>query len=392
MGDSRVVSTVRPPVSPKRLIGPALLVALVAAVGGGIYWSHAQQGPGALPAPTAEAKTLIRGVVGSEKMAFFADARVQAALAQNGFSVQVDKAGSREIASLPGLKDYDFAFPAGEPAAVKIQTTLGKSKSVVPFYSVMTVASFKPIAKILEANGLVKQEQGFYYILDMRGLLQLTAEGKRWKDLKGSEAYAISRSVLINSTDVRKSNSAAMYLAIASYAFNNEAVVENEAQVEAVLPKVAPLFLRQGFQDASSAGPFEDYKLIGMGKAPLVMVYEAQFFEALIGNEPLANKEQMVLLYPRPTVFAKQVFIPISGNGERLAALLESDATLQKLAAEYGWRTKQPQVQAEVWKEHGVQAPADLVDIINPPRFEMMEALIEGIEQQTQGTSAGVKP
>ena len=75
----------------------------------------------------------------------------------------------------------------------------------------------------------------------------------------------------------------------------------------------------------------------------------------------------MVLLYPRPTVFAKQELIPISPNGERLAALLENDASLQRLAAEYGWRTKQPQVQAEVWKSHHVQAPVDLVDIVNPP-------------------------
>ena len=263
------------PAAPKRLLGPVLLALLMAGVGGGIYWSHHHQQQTALAAPGTDQKVLVRGVVGSEKIDFFADPRVQAALAQNGFNVQVDKAGSREMASLPGLKDYDFAFPAGEPAAVKIQTTLGKSKSSVPFYTVMTVASWKPIARILEANGLVKQEQGFYYILDMRGLLQLSVDGKRWKDLKDSDDYAISRSVLINSTDVRTSNSAAMYLAIASYAFNGDAVVENEAQVQAVLPKVAPLFLKQGFQDSSSAGPFDDYKLIGMGKAPLVMIYEA---------------------------------------------------------------------------------------------------------------------
>ena len=372
---------------PKRKLGPVLLVVLIAAVGGGIYWSNRAQVQQAI-STTVQQKALVRGVVGSEKSAFFADPRVVAALDKQGFGVQVDKAGSREIANLPGLKEYDFAFPAGEPAAVKIQTTLGKTKSVTPFYSVMTVASFKPIAKILEANGLVKQEQGFFYILDMRAFLQLSVDGKRWKDLKDSGAYPISRSVLLSSTDVRKSNSAAMYLAIASYAFNGESVVENEQQVQAVLPKVAPLFLKQGFQDASSAGPFEDYKLIGMGKTPMVMIYEAQFFEELIKNEALANKDQMVLLYPRPTVFAKQVFIPISADGERLGTLLETDPELQKLAAEYGWRTKLPAAQAEVWKARGVTAPQDLVDIINPPRYEMVEALIQGIEQQSSATGA----
>jgi hypothetical protein len=370
----------------RRALGPVLLVVLVAAVGGGIWWSHQQQAQPALTTQVQE-KGLIRGVVGSEKMAFFADPRVQAALGKQGLVVTVDKAGSREIATLPKLKSYDFAFPAGEPAAVKIQQTLGTGKSSVPFYTVMTVATWKPIVRILEANGLVRQDGGFYYILDMRGFLQLAVEGKRWKDLKASDAYAINRSVLISSTDVRTSNSAAMYLSIASYVFNDEAVVENEAQVRDVVPRVAPLFLKQGFQENSSAGPFEDYKLIGMGKAPLVMVYEAQFLEEMIKNEPLANRDQMVLLYPRPTVYAKQQFIPISAAGEKLGAVLESDAELQQLAAEYGWRTKQPQIQATVWKDKAVKAPDNLVDIINPPRYDIVEALIGGVEQISQGNA-----
>ncbi len=38
-------------------------------------------------------------------------------------------------------------------------------------------------------------------------------------------------------------------------------------------------------------------------------------------------------------------------------------------------------------KDKGVTAPQDLVDIINPPRFEIVEALIQGIEQTTQGST-----
>jgi hypothetical protein len=42
---------------------------------------------------------------------------------------------------------------------------------------------------------------------------------------------------------------------------------------------MSSLFLRQGFQESSSAGPFEDDTTMGMGKAPLVMIYESQFLE-----------------------------------------------------------------------------------------------------------------
>ncbi|AXQ29932.1 hypothetical protein D0B54_15145 [Solimonas sp. K1W22B-7] len=361
-----------------------MLVVLAAAVAGGIYWSYRDKHAEALPAPQAERLAQVRGAIGSEKLPFFSDTRVQQALARHGLQLTVEKHGSREIAALPDLKSYDFAFPAGEPAAVKIQEISGKRQSYTPFYTVMVIASWRPIAKILEANGLAREEGGHYYIVDMKGLLELSAQARRWKDLKDSQAYPVSRSVLISSTDVRKSNSAAMYLSLASYLFNDEAVVQTEAEVQAVAPKVAPLFWRQGFQDNTSLGPYDDYKTIGMGKAPMVMIYEANFIEDRIKQTPLVNADQMVLLYPRPTVYTKQVFIPLSAQGERLGALLETDPELQKLAAEYGWRTRQPQAQTEVWKARQVQAPEQLVDTINPPRFEIVESLIGAVETLKQ--------
>jgi len=366
--------------SPRRW-APALTALLVAGVLAGIAWSALNKranDPG-----IASADTPVKGLVGSEKVAFFADPRVQAALKRQGLTVSVQKAGSREIATHPDLKTADFAFPAGEPAGAKIQEVTKTAKFSVPWYTVMTVASWKPIAGILATNGIARQENGHWYILDLKGLLALSESGTRWKDLKGSADYAIGRTVLVSTTDVQKSNSAAMFLSLASYLFNGDNVVQNEAQVAGVLPKVAPLFLKQGFQDNSSAGPFEDYTLMGAGKTPLVMIYEAQFIETLVrATQPggaLANREQMVLMYPRPTIYAKQVFIPLTAAGERLGALLETDADLLKVAAEYGWRTRDTAGQMAAWKTAGVAVPADLNDVVSPPRYEIVEALIAGI-------------
>ena len=90
-------------------------------------------------------------------------------------------------------------------------------------------------------------------------LLAMAGKGTRWRDLKASGAFATGKAVLPASTDVRSSNSAAMYLALASYVLNGQQVVQSPADLERVMPQVAPLFLRQGFQESSSAGPFEDY-------------------------------------------------------------------------------------------------------------------------------------
>jgi hypothetical protein len=40
---------------------------------------------------------------------------------------------------------------------------------------------------------------------------------------------------------------------------------------------VQQLFLKQGFVENLSEGPFENYLLMGVGKAPLVMIYESQY-------------------------------------------------------------------------------------------------------------------
>lgn len=65
--------------------------------------------------------TAVTGLIGSEKAPFFADERVQKALARHRLQVTVQKAGSREIATRPDLRSFGFAFPAGVPGAEKIQ-------------------------------------------------------------------------------------------------------------------------------------------------------------------------------------------------------------------------------------------------------------------------------
>jgi hypothetical protein len=249
-----------------------------------------------------------------------------------------------------------------------------------PFFTPMVLASWKKLIPLLETNGVVREQDGTYYVIDMRRLLQMTEDGTRWRDLKGNNVYDTGRAVLISSTDVRTSNSAAMYMALASYIFNDSNIVQSDEDIAKVLPKVAPLFLKQGYLETSSSGPFEDYVSMGMGKAPLVMVYESQFLEYQ-GKLSTPNAE-MVLLYPRPTVFTKHVFVPFNDSGARVGEALEGDPELQRLAAEYGYRGADPGHFAEFLKQKKLFAPATLDDVVDPPTFESMEHMIEGIARQ----------
>jgi hypothetical protein len=125
-----------------------------------------------------------------------------------------------------------------------------------PFYTPMAVATFKPIAQLLRKAGLATPLADGYWRFDMKRYLDLVGKETRWNQLPGNQTYPANKSLLLASPDVRTSNSAAMYLAIASYVRNGDHVVENAAQGDRLVDQVAPLFLRQGFGPGGCAyGP-----------------------------------------------------------------------------------------------------------------------------------------
>src|SRR5262245_31074995 len=351
----------------KRILGPLLLILLLAGVGWGIWRSVGES-------LRNRNVVTVRGLVGSEKVPYLTDARVLALLRRHGLELQVEKAGSREMAARTDLVKYDFAFPAGAPAAIKLMQQTGVKKSYNPFFTPMAIASWRPIVAVLATNGVVRQTGDSTFILDMHKLLAVLRGGTRWQALPGNSQYAIVKSVLVSTTDVRSSKSAAMYLSLTSYVANGDNVVQNRMEANRVVPALADLFRKQGFQEASTAGPFEDYLTMGMGKAPLVLIYEAQFIQQLMEHGP--GNPDMVLLYPQPTVFTKHTLVPLTARGDSLGVLLETNVDLQHLAAEYGLRTVDAGYAAELWHRKGVRVPAQLIDVIDPPSYEVLEHMI----------------
>ena len=329
------------------------------------------------------AAVTVRGVIGSEKQSFFDDAEVKAAFRAQGLDVVVDTAGSRQIATGTDLSKYDFAFPAGVTAGQKIKLDHRTNTSYEPFYSPLVVASFRPIAELLVANGIAARS-GATYTLDMAKYEDLVAQGKRWSDLANNTVYQTSKAILVSSTDVRTSNSAASYLAIASYVANKNNIVQDQAQANAVLPIVEPLFLKQGFTETSSAGPFDDYLSIGVGKTPLVMIYESQFVARAAANDGSIGKD-MVLMYPSPTLLSKHTLVPLKPGGDRVGRLLQGDSTLQRLEIKYGFRTPNAAQFKQFASAHSVNLPDSLVNVVDPPTYEVQEYMISSIEKKIGG-------
>lgn len=365
----------------RRVLGPALAIIMAAGIAAAVYVSHGRQAEEQARQEAAAAIVEIKGMIGSEKESFFADPRVGELLAAKGLRVKVEKVGSREIAARD-FAGYDFAFPAGSPAAITLQRKAGAKQVYPTFFTPMAIASWAILVPLLEKEGVIRKVANAYFIIDMKRLLALSEKGVRWRDLKDNTVFATGKSILINSTDVRKSNSAAMYLALASYIANDNNVVNDNEQVAKVLPFVTSLFLRQGLQESSSAGPFEDYTTMGVGKAPLVMIYESQFLE--YQSKRARPNPDMVLFYPQPTLYTKHVLVPFTSNGVRLGEALANDPELQKMAAQYGYRTASLEYFADFLKTKNLQAPTTLVDVIDPPSYENLERMIQAIEKKLQ--------
>ena len=330
--------------------------------------------------------TQLHGVIGSEKRAYFEDPDVVTRLEELGYRVSVTTAGSRQIATTTDIAEQDFVFPSSAPATQKVREQ-GSGYSVdFPFFTPMAVASWKPIADLLVAEGVVSEQNGAY-TLDVNKYMDLARSGKRWRDL--GEAYPSPRNVQIRSTDIRTSNSAAMYLSLLAWEVA-ERDPERRDDVVFLIDEIAPFFTAQGYSEASSSGPFTDYLSQGMGAAPMVMVYEAQF----LGEQMRPNsriRDDMVLLHLSPTVLANHGIVGVSAGGKELGRLLSNDPQLQQLAARHGFRPANSGSLADELADRGFDAPSDYVNSIDPPSYDRLEQLIDGVGQRYAGAPAPVK-
>ncbi|MGZ0148401.1 three-helix bundle dimerization domain-containing protein [Kribbella sp. WER1] len=324
----------------------------------------------------------VSGVIGSEKRAYFEDPDVKAALAKHGFEVKVDTAGSREIATTVDLGKYDFAFPSSSTAAERIlQPTSGRpavsGKKYAVFSSPMAIATFQPIVDLLSASGIARKVNGTWYF-DVRKYVDLAKANWRWTNIRGNTTYPVNKRILITTTDPRTSNSAAMFLSIVTYVANHNSVVQSAADEQKVLPLVAPLFVNQGYTDNSSEGPFDDYLSLGMGKSPMVNIYEAQFVEAAVEHK---LKPGMVLMYPSPTVQSKHTLVSLNANGEKLGGLLSTDPDLQRLAARHGFRTADESQFANVVNQRNIPVAKDVIDVADTPTYDTLEQLLDAVSK-----------
>ncbi len=369
-------------------------VVLLAALGGAVFLAlrgtqqeqlaSGQNPTLSLPGLRGLQTVELTGVIALDVEPYFKDQRVIKALADNGFKLNVTRIGSRDMAQRVAQSGGpDFMFPSGIVAANQILDAAKRVNQTgtqyTPFYTPMVIASWKPIAGILQANGLATPLTGGAYSVDLTKLVALMQAKTRWKDMKASTAFEVNKSVLVSTTDVRKSNSGAMYLALAAYALNNNELPVDRATAELVAKKAAELFKRQGYQENYVNGNFDDYVAIGIGKTPMAFIYENQMIAYAL-SKPVAP--DMTLLYPNPTIVNKVVFVAMNERSKRLGELLTTHATLLGIGLEYGFRSSDSAAFLQKVQTAKLGVDEKLNNLIDPPSFETMSLMIDVVTRE----------
>lgn len=362
----------------------SILGAFVIGTGITVYLSHQDTKKEKLQLQQQNEVIELSGLISLDVEDFLNDSRVIQILNENKIKLKLKKVGSRDMPNQVIDNSYDFAFPSGIVAGNKIQDTLKKAKldfsASNVYYSPMIIGSYQDTSDILVKNKLAVNTTPMVYEVDMSKLIPLMKEKKKWADLQFNQAYNFNKSILVYTTDVRKSNSSAMYLALASYIENNSEVITDNVTAEKVASTVADLYKRQGYQENFVSGNFDDYKQ-GAGKSPLAFIYEFQMYRYAVTNKKL--KQGMTVMYPSPTITNKEVFISLKPNAQKLLDLLTNNQKLQHIAAEYGFRTNSNIDEfVKIAKENGLVLQADVRNQIDPPSFEIMNTMINTISAQ----------
>ena len=104
-------------------------------------------------------------------------------------------------------------------------------------------------------------------------------------------------------------------------------------KVDEILPQLQAIFGKLGYMETSSSDLFSQFLRMGVGATPIAAGYESQIIEyaMLHPDEYEAVRDDIVVLYPAPTVWSAHVLIALDDAGKTLIRGLQ-DEGVQKLA------------------------------------------------------------
>ena len=351
----------------KKIAGLILLVVLMAVIGG-IYFV------------TGNAPRIVNvdGYVGGEKIELLEDEEVQSVFEEKyGLNVDYSRAGSLDMMTAD-LSGRDYLFPSSSIALEYYEDLHGSPvQSEIVLNTPIVLYTHQIVLDAFESQGLITTDGDIHYI-DMAGLLELIQNGAQWSDIGLPELYG---RVSVDTTDPSKSNSGNMFAALVANVLNEGQTV-TEADLAAILPELQDIFGKLGYMETSSSDLFSQFLRMGVGAEPIIAGYESQLIEyaAIYPDEYDRIRDDVVMLYPTPTVWSAHVMIALDENGQILLNAMQ-DEEVQDLAwTKHGFRTGNYGDIADSGSIPADGVASSITQVAQVPSYDVMKVIIEQLE------------
>lgn len=344
-----------------KLIGALILAAVV--VMSGLFMVFTRN---------SEARTL-SGYLGGEKIGLFEDEEIADYIKKN-YHLRFDysRAGSLDMVTAD-LLGRDYLFPSSQTAMQYYNAVHGSAaEEEIVFNTPIVLYSHKMVADALIDQGIISQTDGVYYA-DMVKLTNLILAEKKWSDIGLPQLYG---NMFVDTTDPARSNSGNMFAALLANSLNGGKTVDDE-EIYHILPELKKIFAQTGFMETSSSDLFSQFLRMGVGAKPLIAGYESQLLEYAAENpgDYAKIKDDIVVIYPTPTVWSAHVYIALDEDGEAGIEAL-TDPEVQQLAWEkHGFRTSSNGSISGEMTVSGI--PESITSVMNIPTYSVMKQIID---------------
>ena len=264
---------------------------------------------------------------------------------------------------------YDYyRMPVKENEPDRYTTLAGGMMLNTP----IVMYSWKSVVTPLMNEGIVSEKDGVYYVSDMEKMMNMILEGKKWQDI-GLDLYGYLN---IRSTDPVTSSPGATYYGLLLSILSGGEI--NDATIDTNLETLKEFYDKSGYMNNTPADLFERYLKTGVGGEPIIVDYEKSLIEFINSNPNGFNqvKDEIVLLYPEPTIWNSHCFMAFSENGKKLYDALQ-DERIQQIAWEkYGFRTGTANAEYDV-SNLGIKVPKNINQTVPSLKMEYYNKLID---------------
>ena len=267
--------------------------------------------------------------------------------------------------------DYYKLYPDAQKGESKRYTVLDGGLTL---NTPIVIYSWKAVADKLIAEGIVSiAEDGVYYITDMNKLINYILEGKSWSSIGLTDLYG---NVNIASTDPVSSSPGATYYGLLLSILGNGQITDTE--IDGNLAKLKVFYQKSGYMNNTPADLFERYLKTGMGGEPMIVDYEKSLIDFANSNPNGFKqvKDDIVVLYSKPTTCNSHCFAAFTEGGKELYKALQ-DEEISKIAWEkYGFRTGITGGNYDV-SNTGLAIPKSITSTVSSLKMDYYNKLIE---------------